>query len=189
MGWRSANLEMSPAWGSNVPNHRLLLRQRLAELCRDWPSANPNDLSDLSRTPKVPGIAISVSHCPDQGGFILVKNPFLSVGFDIEMQRRFSPPLEGRVSSPAEVAAAPFMGALWVAKEATFKALMGPLQPGLVSEIEIHSWIQERPVIWRFSAKIQHHGNTKIGGIVWLENRLIMGLAEKIPQLWSGDSR
>ena len=189
MGWTKATLELRPEWGSEQKDYRRLLRQRLVELCGNSAPAAPDQLMDLRRIPRVPGLSISVSHCPVVGGFLIVHNPFLTVGFDVEVAERITPEIENRMSLPGERDRAPIPGAAWVAKEATFKALIGTKQPKLVSAIETHSWIREKPAIWRFSARVVSDSSAVVAGVLWAEDRLILGIAEKIPQLWSSDAR
>jgi phosphopantetheinyl transferase (holo-ACP synthase) len=82
----------------------------------------------------------SVSHTTHQGGFALSAHP---VGFDIEdLSRELSPRAQKWLSRPEEMrkVKAPNRAlAIWVMKEAAYKALKGPKQPLTVKEITLLS--------------------------------------------------
>jgi 4'-phosphopantetheinyl transferase EntD len=137
-------------------------------------------LDDLSQIPTLAGACIS--HCREMGGFIY-RAPFAPsddayLGLDIEQVSRFSAATLERVANTAECKAAPHPGALWVAKEALFKALWkrnralnATIQrtptnerslaqnlraiPEVISQIEVSNWRELGPSVWSFSCPTQ----------------------------------
>jgi 4'-phosphopantetheinyl transferase EntD len=119
--------------------------------------SNEASLLDLSTLPSTEDLSVSISHCPELGGFSWVKKPW-TIGFDIEVIARVSKAAAARMSKPDEIAQAPSPWQLWVAKEAAFKAFRGPQQPAALSGIETSQWRShsaqsETPKFWTFSAK------------------------------------
>lgn len=135
------NLEMDTDFGADNKLHRMFLksdlREKLIESGRDVPEG-----TDPLKTQGVP---ISVSHTDELGGFVWINlkepMPGLQIGLDIENSTRVHEVVAKRIcKSEAEFKAAPSPSSLWVAKEAAFKALRGPKQPQVLSEVEITEW-------------------------------------------------
>lgn len=123
-------LKTSPHWGSQSPDHRAEIKSALLQN------------SELKYH--------SVSHCPEEGGFIQYSLP---VGFDIEITARVLKNTVQRISSLQEMEDAPSPASLWCAKEATFKALQGFTQPSVVSKISIGGWSRISPQLETFELK------------------------------------
>lgn len=112
-------------------------------LKKDWGSENKNYRQHLHTDLKLRGSMVdsSISHTDGLGGYILTQNPNTKVGFDIEVIDRVRPELARRIcNTEEEFQLARNPASLWAAKEASFKALKGPYQPVVVTEISIGSW-------------------------------------------------
>lgn len=138
--------EVSTAFGSQQPQHRLALRQAIAASLALTPTES-SEIFDLSMPPRLDGFAISVSHAPGLGGFVAGRS-HLSIGFDLEDRQRIQPAVLERICTSAERAVlsdlqAAGLGAwLWVAKEASIKAAGNhrPPQAPLYNEVAIESF-------------------------------------------------
>lgn len=117
--------EMHIHWGSKTDGSRHELEQALQTSLKKFNSA-----------------LFSISHSLDLGGFVIAKDPRLvGVGLDIESCGRITPEVVQRVcKTPEEFQACPDHRLLWACKEAAYKALKGPNQPQVMSQIEIHGW-------------------------------------------------
>lgn len=115
-------------------------------------------ISDPQKLPELSYAQISISHCPQLGGFAV--NPGTNrVGFDIEVEGRVSEAVAARIGSPNEVEAAPDPTSLWVAKESAFKAMhRHVLEPTTISEIEIFNWQRIEPHLLSFSFTVRNIG-------------------------------
>jgi hypothetical protein len=177
----SLEIELRESWSSKTPEHRALIRQALhARLSGSSESAGESaslsaSLLDLSLRPLHPRHSISIAHCPEAGGFA-VADGSTWVGFDIESVSRIQERAVARVSSAEELSQAPSPAHLWVAKEASFKALPANLQPKVISEIVVSSWLPA-PTEKNFSpgthffaihpSNIQTHGFKAGKGVVF----------------------
>jgi len=72
------------------------------------------------------------------------------LGLDAEVEARISSDVVRRVSGPGELEQAPFAGALWVAKEASFIALDDD-RDLIFSQIRVENW-QVAGSVWLFEA-------------------------------------
>ena len=156
-------IRTSREFGSSNANHRTQLRHALQDFIRSAAAKSQsgneeeflravNALTNLAIRPRVPGWALSVSHCGTLGGFIASKNAAnnaTEVGIDFESA--------SRVSESIAVRVAPFAGEkallemlkdthapwalFWVAKEAAIKAFGNrfPTEAPHFGEIEITS--------------------------------------------------
>lgn len=121
-------------------------------------AADEARLLDLSHPPRLAHHPISISHCPIAGGFC-VSEDVLSLGFDLEDLSRIKASVVARISDPNELQAAPSAALLWLAKEASYKALLGPDQPRVMAMIKISEW-RSLPVpqgiesFWSFTADL-----------------------------------
>lgn len=133
---------LSTEFGSESADHRIKLRKALQTYVRDESHhlGRPIDresadvLIDLSKPPRIPAWAISVSHCPVAGGFIAVPSEY-ALGFDLEIANRLTLPVLERVAAtPREkellrkLPIGDERAYFWVAKEAAIKAF-GNAQP------------------------------------------------------------
>jgi phosphopantetheinyl transferase (holo-ACP synthase) len=155
--------QINPEWSSRHEGHRLEVRQEVmrALQLRGW--SLPNHLLEPGSLPSAGDPPMSVSHCPLAGGFALTapaRN--VSLGFDLEAIERVTAPIVSRISEPKELAIAPDLASLWVAKEASYKALPRSIQPLVTSQIEIGGWLTLGQNFYRFNAGLkgsQHFGN------------------------------
>ncbi len=163
-------------WASANPKHRSLIRQSLYEHFHD-PS-----MLDLAQLPRMHRGYTSVSHCPVMGGWVASKTP---VGVDIEDGARdLSARATQRLGTRREVMASPNELALWVAKEASFKALQGEHQPKVISQIEVENWVQ-RPshsgLVFMFLFNNFNNINHCGQGLVLIQQRFTLGISIKTP--------
>lgn len=176
-----AHIEVRPEWNSQTPNCRTLLRQALWQKAKSQRPELTNDhqikTQDLNRVPQFPGLSSSIAHCPLAGGFVLSASPQAQLGFDLEDETRAQPQVVLRMSSPQELSQAPGPAHLWVAKEATFKSLLGPLQPQVLSQIVIVDWRAQSDEAWTFHVQIQPHPGLKVAGAILQKEHLILGLS------------
>ena len=145
------------------------------------------NLSKLELVPHTSFASISISHCPTMGGYVITPAPHC-VGFDLELSSRVSPTLVERISSSDEFVESPDNASLWVAKEASFKALLGPHQPQVISHIQICQWQPLETGLWGFTFyfsnsqfNTEYHGK----GCVASVNGLKLSFASKVPDTGS----
>lgn len=168
---------VDPTWSSREDGHRQLIRQEVAQAFseRGWPL--PGYLMEPGTPPVLGDPPMSLSHCPLAGGFALTSPTKLtSLGFDIESTERVTVSVVSRISTPEEVNLAPDPASLWVAKEATYKALPRAIQPFVTSQIEIVGWLTLGQNFYRFNAGLkgsQHFRNAS--GVVVASDSLKMG--------------
>ena len=92
----------------------------------------------------------SLSHCPNQGLFMITKNPssqnILGLGADIEQKSRLTKKLIKRISSSEEIQRLSekldLSFHLWTVKESSFKALPLILQPPVISKLILENFSQ-----------------------------------------------
>ncbi len=117
--WPDLRGQIDPSFGANANNeHRHKIRESIARNL-NLPIA---EISDLSRPPETASWSISISHCPNLGGWVAIPRP-ATVGLDIEEKDRLRPEVIRRVSSENELKEAPHPAYLWCAKESHFKAV------------------------------------------------------------------
>ena len=133
-------IRTSRQFGSATENHRANLRRALQEYIKAETTNLPrhvplefrhsvDELVNLKVRPRVPGWAISVSHCATLGGFLAIRSSN-GVGIDFENENRVSEAITMRVASfPDEKTvldsikkASAACALFWVAKEASIKA-------------------------------------------------------------------
>lgn len=151
------DIQLNEAWSSKASkDHRDKIRQELSRV-------TGFDLSDLRVLPDTDLDCISISHCPQVGGYAFVKKP-THIGFDLEVSSRVQEKVVARISTQAELSEAPSFAHLWSAKEATFKSLKFSDQPATLSSIVIEGWQRvppgiispdygQSPTIWAFQAR------------------------------------
>jgi hypothetical protein len=172
-----AELQVGREWASDAKDHRQLLRAAVAAKL-NLNEAQRFDLMNLSCPPRVEGVSISLSHCPRAGGFLLWPQKSAQIGFDLEDPGRIQGAVVERISTLAELNAAPSPALLWVAKEATFKSLFGPSQPAAISTIFVAKWESIEPSIWGFHAQVQGLNDKWIKGVAATFMNLVLGLAK-----------
>lgn len=99
----------------------------------------------------------SLSHSKVLGGAAFAADGEGHVGFDVEETSRVLPAVALRISDEEQFRSAPTPAALFVAKEASFKALRGHRQPPVLSEVEILEWKthQFSPLLYNFTAGLK----------------------------------
>ncbi|MCX7977986.1 MAG: hypothetical protein N2578_03185 [Bdellovibrionaceae bacterium] len=168
----SLQCSIRPEWSSKNPDHRLAIRLAIQDCVGDFPR-----LLDLGWVPdKIHNRFVSISHCPEAGGFILANVP---VGFDLEEPAKVTLPVVSRLSSSQEVLHAPHPAALWSAKEAAYKSLVSTqTQPPVMSQIEIFGWIQNSEEFWKFQYRpctTPNPGGSS--GVVYLAPNIVCAIA------------
>lgn len=134
----SLELHLSTLWGSSEPEHRFRIRQFIAENIRACGGPDHSeDILDLNKVPALSNTQVSISHCLQYGVIVFAQEP---VGVDVEDRARVQEKIVARLSSAEEMRAAPEPASLWVAKEATYKALKSFKQPRVLSQIEMGDW-------------------------------------------------
>ena len=112
------------------------MRQELVRVLP--PSPHRSSLLQPGPRPHLPGIPISLSHCPLMGGFVFsVGEETAGLGLDIEQDDRVGAELVARIAGKRECEESPRPSLLWVAKEAALKGLPAPLT---LSRISIFDW-------------------------------------------------
>jgi hypothetical protein len=103
-------------------------------------------------------LCASISHANFIGGAAFLEEHEGTVGFDVEETNRVLPEVALRVSDPHQAKIAPTPAALFVAKEASFKALRGPRQPSVLSKVEILEWLNcpISPSFYKFRAGLKN---------------------------------
>lgn len=155
--FEGAAIHLAPEFGSANPGHRDLIRESLQRFVTDSIHRSGRDVSsveaktiaawsNLNTRPSFAGWAISITHCPELGGFIASPNTTF-LGLDVELTTRVSLKAAERVAVfPAEkkhlrsiVAASLPVALFWVAKEASIKAFGNstPDSPTHFGEVEI----------------------------------------------------
>jgi hypothetical protein len=128
------------------PVHRLNIRLGIVESNMFTDEENKN-LLDLNQRPKSHSFYFAISHSDVVGGYVQSDRV---IGFDVERSERVLAKTIQRVSSEAEIAAAPAADFLWTAKEAVFKAV----SVHVLSQIEITNWTRlNSSETFRFSCK------------------------------------
>ncbi len=122
-------------------------------------------------------LAYSVSHSNILGGAAFAADEG-QIGFDLEETARVLPAVALRISDDQQLRAAPTPAALFVAKEAAFKALRGPRQPKVLSEVEILEWYLHSFSIplYTFSARLKGQQNLWLG-VCFEDSKSTVGLS------------
>ena len=129
-------------WGSGEENYRHNIRRGICEAMtvrQELSLEGEHNLMDLKNLPRLTDYEISISHSEELGGFVMGYQCGL-LGFDLEGVNRVKEEHIKRVSTCQEVSEAPSAGALWVAKEAAYKALRHKLHLSLMSDLQISHW-------------------------------------------------
>lgn len=180
---KDVQIEIRSEWQAAGDHSRQTLRQAalaaIEQMSPGWqrPSNLSQIFSNLQQPPQAPGLTCSLAHCPLAGGFVFAIEQNYQLGLDLEVIANVRAEVVARISQPHEVETAPSPALLWVAKEATFKSLLGPHQPQFLSAVQIVSWQQLGSNIWRFRAEIQQLGPFELEGVVQEQDRLVVGLA------------
>ena len=146
-------------WGAKEAGYRDLIRASIKEVLQ--PEEN---VADLTRPPKSSKWSISVSHAPHFGGWAAVPLPE-RIGFDVEENRRISPAVIERMSTPQEIKDCPNPSFLWCAKEAYFKALAQD-QPQAITQLNISDWVTVENDFYSFKAMPHRPGQ---GWVLFVE--------------------
>lgn len=129
------HVDLREDWGSQNPDHRILIRKGILEYLKlSHPDELTDSVWDLNAPPVFKHLFVSISHAEGIGGFIVCSK---SVGLDIEKTDRLTEPLVARISSADERKMCPDYRLLWTAKEAVFKC--SP-QFYTISMVNIDQW-------------------------------------------------
>lgn len=173
-------LDLRDEWGSHNPEYRSLIRHEILTLCKKatpfLDQATENIVLDLQSPPTHLPIQVSISHCPEIGGFAWSKNLQRQIGLDVEINQNVIDAVVKRVSRPNEWRIAPSAPALWTAKEASFKALFKKAQPTVLSEINILDWRPIGPRTWEFKVQNPILKDSPYLGAIEIEDRLTLGI-------------
>ena len=132
-------LRVSPQFGSRQGDFRVSIREALQEQLQKLGCSPLNSVMDLTQPPRLETGAVSISHCRLMGGWAYSATAE-RLGFDLELVERASPELVLKAATQTELNEAPSPVALWTAKEAAFKFLVGEKQPPSPAEIQIAGW-------------------------------------------------
>jgi len=140
LGCPDLKVAFDPSWTTSE-KIRGGLRQILPEACLK------------NSPPTASGFSVSLSHCPEGGLIAYCPNKDLStVGVDIEVTSRINEKTVARISSQNEMAKSSDYRALWVGKEAVFKALWPNNEGLVVGDISVDSWTLNGPNFRLFTA-------------------------------------
>lgn len=197
IGLANAEFNLHEDWNSKSSNHRMRIREAAADRLRQF-STSEQDIAavlDLNRFPRLTNHALSISHCPNLGGFVLVPNAQLAVGFDIEISSRISIPVATRVLPHSSEHEARLMAAqktrqvstgnlpamLWAAKESAIKSF-GHAFPDKAlnfTNVELVEVKFDRDFGATFSAR---HGDSEARGLVEQLNERTYALTVCFPK-------
>lgn len=147
MGDENFDIKLNPEWNSQQKNYRENIRQHLATIDSSYFTRQQlAQLYDLQKRPEAAEGYISISHCQSIGGYSFST---FKHGFDTEELKRISDPILLRTSTDDERAKAPHIKFLWVAKEATYKALSE--SGNLITDLVCKNWVNTADLdIWSF---------------------------------------
>lgn len=129
---------LSTDFSSAVANYRQNIRAAMAsQYSSHFNRQQLANLSDLNQLPVASQGFFSISHCPTLGGFSYSN---LKHGFDLESLDRISKPIIQRTCSEDEVLSAPNAKFLWVAKEATVKAMSKVKGDFVITDFQTENW-------------------------------------------------
>jgi phosphopantetheinyl transferase (holo-ACP synthase) len=134
---------------------------------------------DLDLVPKTKDFGISISHCKNQGVFV-VSPKYLNIGVDIEESHRIQKDPLLRVSSEKEIQEAPDLAHLWTAKESAFKSFLKVSGPKVLSEINIYDWenLTSNIFLFKFNLKDSNQIDLKGTGFSWKEDCLNLSISK-----------
>ena len=153
---------LDSAFGSKDDGHRSRVREdlqrKIAHATNENLPPGYDSIADLKRRPRVDGWALSISHCPGLGGYVLGPSKNF-VGFDLEESVRVTEKIVERVL-PFELEKSWFPTSgiqpalIWAAKEASIKAFGNLTRSDLnFTLVEITSFNRDG----RFTSRHRHH--------------------------------
>jgi hypothetical protein len=167
-------------WGSQSPNFRSAIREGiLVQASKAGIKLNDEEAAmvlDLAKHPRPKSFRVSISHSVTMGGFAFEPANKKNIGFDLEFTQRIQTRLVARMSSPKEMQASPSPPHLWVAKEASYKALSGMTHLKTLSQIETSHWIPLKNNFWVFRCSVD--GNVAGKGLSGPLKQFHLGLFE-----------
>lgn len=149
LGLQDFHLMLRRSFSSQHPQHRQEIREALLQSLVDRQcQPEVSRILDLGILPSAEEVSISISHCKAIGGFALASSS-TPLGFDVEVTERI---LYSRIEKVChdlqEQQESPSASSLWVAKEATFKALHRSFpEVGYLSQLKLGRWRTERAEI------------------------------------------
>lgn len=162
-----------PTWKKRVEMRNLLVKTLKGSL-KNFPEDYGKKLLTPGIPPRIPGISISISHCPVFGGFVFSPGKDISLGLDIEKADRVSFRSVKYVSGFREIEETPEPSFLWVAKEAAFKSV--PLKWGIffLKDFFIFNWKRVKTDAHSFTFLLKKK-RIQGEGVVFTNNHLIFG--------------
>jgi phosphopantetheinyl transferase (holo-ACP synthase) len=188
LGLINSEIFLRPEWGSGSGNHRLAIRTSLAERIKSFGISGDHlePIMNLSKVPRSSRHALSISHCPDLGGFCLVPNSNFKLGFDVEIVSRIKTPIVERVLPHAEESPIrsklhtrnqdQFSALAWAAKECSIKCFGNLIHNATFSfaNVSLLQLEQQPNSIFFFTAK---SGDHRVQGLVTLFQHRVFSLA------------
>ncbi len=176
-----------PTWEKRLELRSLLVKD-LENSFENFPEDYKKKLLTPGSSPHLPGVSISISHCPLFGGFVFSSDKGLSLGLDIEEADRVSLRSVKYVSSLEEIGESPEVSFLWVAKEAAFKSVPSEGQQYFLRDLLISDWWKTEMEGYGFGFFLKKK-NIKGKGIIFRNDHLVFGFAfQRTPGLWGKTS-
>lgn len=142
LGLQHFEIRLSSAWGSRENESRENLHLHLKNTIPE----------------NFPRAAVSVSHSMSLGGYAFTKDSGVQIGLDIEETERVTDEVARRVCKTLlEFTTAPSPASLWTAKEASYKALLGPHQPTVISDMRVGNWESPAETVFSHLETFQFH--------------------------------
>lgn len=194
MGLSRSIVRVSETWSSDSSNHRIAIRSAVGESLQastEHHAENLIRLQNLREIPRLVGHALSISHCPDLGGFVLAPQFDGSIGFDVEIAARITVPIAARVLPHASESflrdqlaladASPIATSIWTAKEAAIKCFGNAFADRTLNytNVELIKLEPDFESGFSFTARFETHLAT--GLLATLEHR-IFALGKKVRQ-------
>lgn len=182
--WKDLRVSLDGDWSARVGHeNRMKLRSSLQKhlILRGCSEASVISITDLNSTPLHDSYSISISHCPEMGGFATAPLP-IHVGFDVEVNARVTREAISRISSEEELKMNLSSAELWAAKESSYKAFR-VFQPKVLSEVEIYDvehLVGDEPTLFRARLKSRQSQSGGSGALFQIKN-MVLGVFKYFP--------
>lgn len=192
LGLEQAVICVSETWSSESEGHRLAIRTAVGEKLNISEEENLSRLKNLREIPRLANHALSISHCPDLGGFVLIPNFTGSIGFDVEIGARITVPIAERVlPHPSELCIrerllrpdAPLIAAsIWTAKEAAIKCFGNAFAEQTMNYVNVELLDLQSEASLGFSFTARFGTNIATGRVAPLQHRMFAISGTKVRQ-------